>query len=210
MHHDQFVGAEDLHRLVDLLHRGHAGRQDDRLAGGGAARAAAPGRSRWPRRPCGSPTSIVSRKSTDGTSHGEANQSRPRVGVLARSLGTPHGRTRPGTGTPCRSSRPTASPHLVPLSAGTQISGVRFWNFTACAPASAATSISCGDLEVAVVVDADLGDHVDRLAGADQRVADRHRAGEPAGTVLEGKACVVNVALSVPLTQGPDHAMVKR
>ena len=29
------------------------------------------------------------------------------------------------------------------MCSGVEISGVRFWNLTACAPASAATSISC-------------------------------------------------------------------
>ena len=45
--------------------------------------------------------------------------------------------------TPGRSSRPTASARIWSrCSAGTQISGVRFWNFTAWQPGSAATSIS--------------------------------------------------------------------
>ena len=53
-------------------------------------------------------------------------------------------RTRPGTGSPGRSSRPTGwSASCRRMSAGAEISGVRFWNLTAFAPASAATSISC-------------------------------------------------------------------
>ena len=53
-------------------------------------------------------------------------------------------------------------------SRGVQISGVRFWNLTASQPASAAASISAKRvLQVAVVVDADLADDVDGLAGAD-------------------------------------------
>ena len=62
---------------------------------------------------------------------------------------------------------------IVHWSRGTHSSGVRFWNFTASAPASTAPSIiRLASLERAVVVDADLGDHEDRVSLAHPLVAD--------------------------------------
>ncbi len=79
------------------------------------------------------------------------------------------------------------SPHgveriLSRMSIGVEMSGVRFWNFTALAPAAGGhVDELLGDLHVAVVVDADLADHVDGLAGAQQLVADGDGCGFEGG-----------------------------
>ena len=75
--------------------------------------------------------------------------------------------------TPPRASRAGMSR----CSRGTQSSGVRFWNFTASQPArDRGVDQLLGELDVAVVVDADLGDDVRGLAVTDAATADVNRA----------------------------------
>ena len=115
---------------------------------------------------------VLEERRPTGTSHGEANQSRPaQQSRSRRSRCTRRGRTRRGGGSRGRSSCPTASRAARRACArASQISGVRFWNFTASrAGVGGDVDEPLGELDVAVVVEADLGDHVDGAAAADRR-----------------------------------------